>query len=139
MAFWSNASLKSIGVLFTKVGLKSQGDALRSAIVDTAIKKGSLINKYKWFKVRGKYIADGGEKYITIGNFTAKFKNDFVKMNIFRIGFKEADYFIDDIAFYLKEDVSQVDTIYLPMLFDEEQEFVKCATFEDIIRGRKEF
>ncbi len=48
-------------------------------------------------------------------------------------------YFIDDIAFYLKEDLSQVDTIYLPIIFEDQQEFVKCATFEDILRGRKEF
>ena len=48
-------------------------------------------------------------------------------------------YNLEDIAFYLKEDVSTVDYIYLPMIIDEQQEFVKCATFEDILRGRKEF
>lgn len=48
-------------------------------------------------------------------------------------------YNLEDIAFYLKEDVSQVDYIYLPMIIDEQQEFVKCSTFEDILRGRKEF
>ncbi|MBC7524947.1 MAG: hypothetical protein H7239_10975 [Flavobacterium sp.] len=47
-------------------------------------------------------------------------------------------YFIDDIAYYLKVDVSEVDTIYLPMFFEDQQEFVKCATFDDILRGRKE-
>ncbi len=48
-------------------------------------------------------------------------------------------YNFDDIAFYLKEDLSGVDTIFLPMTIDGEQEFVKCCTYEDIIRGRKEF
>ena len=48
-------------------------------------------------------------------------------------------YYLEDIAFYLKEDVSQVDYIYLPLIIDEQQEFVKCSTFEDILRGRKEF
>lgn len=48
-------------------------------------------------------------------------------------------YNLEDIAFYLKEDVSEVDYIYLPMIIDEQQEFVKCSTFEDILRGRKEF
>ncbi|MEZ7514500.1 hypothetical protein [Flavobacterium frigidarium] len=52
---------------------------------------------------------------------------------------KEWFYNFDDIAFYLKEDLSEVDTIFLPMLIDGEREFVKCCTFEDIIRGRKEF
>lgn len=48
-------------------------------------------------------------------------------------------YNLDDIADYLKEDLSEVEYIHLPMLIEEEQEFVKCATFEDIQRGRKEF
>lgn len=45
---------------------------------------------------------------------------------------------LDDMAFYLKEDLSEVEYIYLPMIIEEEQEFVKCSTYEDIIRGRKE-
>ena len=52
---------------------------------------------------------------------------------------KEWFYNLDDIAYHLKEDLSDVDYIHLPMIIDEQQEFVKCATFEDILRGRKEF
>lgn len=52
---------------------------------------------------------------------------------------KEWFYKYDDVAFYLKEDVSEVETIYLPFMIDGEQEFAKCCTFEDIIRGRKDF
>ncbi|MGL3000535.1 hypothetical protein [Flavobacterium sp. RSSB_23] len=44
----------------------------------------------------------------------------------------------EDIAFYLKEDLSEVEWIYLPMMIEGEQEIVKCCTFEDILRGRKE-
>jgi hypothetical protein len=51
---------------------------------------------------------------------------------------KEWFFYLEDMAFYLKEDLSQVEFVYLPMLIDGEQEFVKCASFEDIIRGRKE-
>lgn len=43
-----------------------------------------------------------------------------------------------DMTFYLKEDLSEVEFIYLPMMLHGEQEFVKCASFEDILRGRKE-
>jgi hypothetical protein len=48
-------------------------------------------------------------------------------------------YSLEDLAFYLKEDLSEVECIYLPMLIDGKNEFIKCCTFEDIIRGRKEF
>ncbi len=97
-AYWSNATLKLMGALFTKVGYKSQGDALKTAIVDSVCKKGGFNNGFQWFKISGKYIADGGEKYLTIGNFSAKVKSDFIKLNKFKFGFKEAYYFIDDIS-----------------------------------------
>jgi hypothetical protein len=42
------------------------------------------------------------------------------------------------MTFYLKEDLSEVEWIYLPMMIEGEQEIVKCCTFEDILRGRKE-
>ena len=45
---------------------------------------------------------------------------------------------LEDMAFYLKEDLSEVEFVYLPMIIDGNQEYVKCAAFDDIIRGRKE-
>ena len=45
---------------------------------------------------------------------------------------------LDEIAFYLKEDLSEVEFVYLPMIIDGEEEYVKCCSFEDIIRARKE-
>ena len=51
---------------------------------------------------------------------------------------KEWFYKLDDMAFYLKEDLSEVEFVFLPMVIEGEEEFVKCAAFDDIIRGRKE-
>ncbi|MFB0910165.1 MAG: hypothetical protein QMA99_04320 [Flavobacterium sp.] len=48
-------------------------------------------------------------------------------------------YKLEDMAFYLKEDLSEVDYIFLPFTIDGEQEFVKCSSFEDIYRGRIEY
>lgn len=48
-------------------------------------------------------------------------------------------YNLDDMTFHLKEDLSQVEFIYLSMQIDGEEQFAKCASFEDIERGRKEF
>ncbi|MBS1634520.1 MAG: OmpA family protein [Bacteroidetes bacterium] len=98
LAFWSNASLKSFGVLFSKAGYKSQGDAIKTCIIDSVCKKGSFINGYQWFKIRGRYQADGGEKYITIGNFMPRVGKDMTRINVFKLGFKEAYYFVDDIS-----------------------------------------
>ena len=98
LAFWSNASLKSFGALFSKTGYKSQGDALKVALIDSVCKKGGFINGYQWFKISGKYQADGGEKYLTIGNFAPNVKKDMIKIDKFKFGFKEAYYFVDDIS-----------------------------------------
>ena len=51
---------------------------------------------------------------------------------------KECFFHLQDIAYFLKEDLSEVEFIYLPMIIEGQEEYVKCATFEDIIRGRKE-
>lgn len=51
---------------------------------------------------------------------------------------KEWFFKLDDMAFFLKEDLSEVEFVYLPMLIDGEKEIVKCSSFEDILRGRKE-
>jgi outer membrane protein OmpA-like peptidoglycan-associated protein len=109
LAFWSNASLKSFGALFTKMGYKSKNDVVKSALIDSVSKKSSFINGYQWFKVAGRYLADGGEKYVTIGNFSPNVKKDMVRMNIFKFGFKEAYYFVDDISMVkAKEPVEKV-------------------------------
>lgn len=47
-------------------------------------------------------------------------------------------FHLDDLTFYLKEDLSEVEFVYLPMIIAGNQEYVKCAAFDDIIRGRKE-
>lgn len=98
LAFWSNASLKSLGALFTKIGYRNQNDVVKTALIDSVSKKGSLINGYRWIKISGKYLADGGEKYLTIGNFSPNVKKELVRMNVFKFGFKEAYYFVDDIS-----------------------------------------
>ncbi len=109
LAFWSNAILKSFGALFTKMGYKNKNDAVKSAIVDSVCKKGGFINGYQWFKISGKYIADGGEKYLTIGNFSPNVKKDMIRLNKFKFGFKEAYYFIDGISLTkAKEEVEKV-------------------------------
>jgi outer membrane protein OmpA-like peptidoglycan-associated protein len=97
LAFWSNATLRSFGALFTKGGFSKQADAIKANMVDTVVKKGGLMKGFQWFEIKGYYKADGGEKYITIGNFAPDIKKDMVRMNLFKLGFKETYYFVDDV------------------------------------------
>lgn len=136
LAFWSNASLKSFGVLFTKAGYKSQGDVVKTCLIDSVSKKSSFINGYKWFKISGKYLADGGEKYITIGNFNAVVKKDMVRMNIFKLGFKEAYYFVDDVSLVkFKEPVEKVKVEIVGSFVAEEDSVLEVK--KDVKVGEK--
>jgi OmpA-OmpF porin, OOP family len=98
LAFWSNASLRSFGVLLSKGGYKGQTIAQRANMVDTICEKGGLVNNYRWFEIKGFYKADGGEKYITIGNFSPKIGKDMVRLDVFRLGAKESYYFVDEVS-----------------------------------------
>ena len=107
LAFWSNAVLKSFGVVFTKAGYRGQGDVIKSFMIDSICKKGGFTNSLKWFTIKGVYKAEGGEKYITIGNFAAKVKKDMLRMNLLKLGFKEAYYFIDDVSLKRRKEAEE--------------------------------
>jgi OmpA-OmpF porin, OOP family len=97
LAYWSNTTLRSFGALFSKGGYKGPYDAVKSSMVDTVCEKGGLQKGYQWFEIKGFYKADGGEKYLTIGNFAQKVGKDMSNIPILRFGPKESYYFVDDI------------------------------------------
>jgi OmpA-OmpF porin, OOP family len=114
LAFWSNAQLKSFGVFFTKAGMKAVKFPEKDYIVDTIAKKGALHGGFCWFKVKGIYRAAGGEKFITIGNFAPNIREDMAKINLFKPGFKEAYYFVDDVSLkWIKPKEEEVKIVYV--------------------------
>ncbi|MBS1646388.1 MAG: OmpA family protein [Bacteroidetes bacterium] len=115
LAFWSNAQLKSFGAYFSKAGMKAVNYPEKEYILDTiAAKKGVLSGGYCWFKFSGTYRASGGEKYLTLGNFSLKIKADMAKINILKPGFKEAYYFVDDVSLkWIKPKEDEIKTVYV--------------------------
>jgi outer membrane protein OmpA-like peptidoglycan-associated protein len=137
LAYWSNALLKSIGVLISKGGYHGQGDAVKANIVDSICKKGGFVNNYQWFTIKGKYKADGGEKYLTVGNFFPKVEKDLIRINIFKFGFREAYYFIDEISLYkAKEAEEKVAVEYVGSIKPNEEDSVLTVK-KDIKVGEK--
>ncbi|AWG26453.1 hypothetical protein [Flavobacterium kingsejongi] len=58
-------------------------------------------------------------------------------MSIHKVQFDtEWFYALEDMAFYLKEDLSEVETVQLPVVYDGIRILTPCATLEDIERGR---
>lgn len=94
----SSVTVKQLGVYFSNDAFKSDMIFDKEGIVDTTYKKG-ITGTFNWIPIHGDYVAHGGEKYIIIGNFAPKVKDDFVRQNKWDIfEFKEAYYFIDDIS-----------------------------------------
>jgi len=64
---------------------------------------GFLTDKDGWMKIEGSFVAEGGENYLTIGNFDGYFNSDTLHLNeggtFPDIGYWEvAHYFIDDVS-----------------------------------------
>lgn len=97
LAFWSNCLLKSFGALFTKGGYKGPYDAVKANMVDTVCLKGGLQKGFQWFEIKGYYKADGGEKYLTIGNFAPVMKKDMYRLEKLAFSARESYYFVDDV------------------------------------------
>lgn len=98
LAFWSNAALRSFGAAFTKGGYRGQKDAIRSYLVDSICNKDAiLLNNYRWITISGYYKADGGEKYMTIGNFSGVVQKDMLRLRVIGFRPREAYYFVDEI------------------------------------------
>jgi outer membrane protein OmpA-like peptidoglycan-associated protein len=91
-------TVKQLGAYFSdfefKVGMVFDEEGL----VDTTYNKG-IAGTQNWMIIQGDYKAHGGEKYVIIGNFRTKMKDDFVKKNKWSLfEFKEAYYYIDDVS-----------------------------------------
>ncbi|HXB39949.1 MAG TPA: OmpA family protein [Bacteroidia bacterium] len=129
LAFWSNAQLKSFGVYFSKAGMKAVSYPERDYIVDTVAKKGALDGHFCWFKIKGVYKAGGGEKFITIGNFSPNVRKDMAKINLFKPGFKEAYYFVDDVSLkWIKPKEDEIKIVYVDSVKYEKDSVLQVKT-----------
>jgi OOP family OmpA-OmpF porin len=91
-------SVKQLGVFFTNEAFKIAMNFEQEGIIDSTYKKG-IFGTYNWIPIQGDYIAHGGEKFILIGNFRTKIKDDIVKKNKMSLfESSEAYYYLDDVS-----------------------------------------
>jgi hypothetical protein len=113
-------TVKQLGVYFSDEPYKVKMTFDKESIVDSSYKKG-IAGTLDWIPIQGDYTAHGGEKYIIIGNFRTKMKDDFVKKN--KLGFfefLESYYYIDDISLYKKpEDGDILTNMQPPQVFPD--------------------
>lgn len=105
LAEGSKFATNQLGINFNKKQLKTEDN---KTIVDkTSIlhPQSKVVNAtYGWEKVCGTYIAEGGEEFITIGNFTATDKTKTEKA----LKLKDYKGVQSDVAYYYIDDVSVI-------------------------------
>ena len=133
-------TVKQLGAYFSEEEFHLGMEFNEEGLVDTTYNKG-ISGTLNWILIRGDYTAHGGEKYIIIGNFRTKMKDDFVMKNKWSLfEFKEAYYYIDDLSLIKKlepidsaelKNRIQYDITWIPESFEKEQKFViKNLRFE---------
>ena len=105
LAEGSKFATNNLGINFHKKQPKQ--DDNKTIVEKTAIlhHQSKMVNAtYGWEKVCGNYIAEGGEEFITIGNFTATDKTKTEKA----IKIKDYKGVLSDIAYYFVDDISVI-------------------------------
>ncbi len=105
LAEGSKFATNQLGINFHKKQLKQEDN--KNVIEKTSIlhSQSKIVNAtYGWEKVCGNYIAEGGEEFITIGNFTATDKTKTEKA----IKIKDYKGVLSDFAYYFIDDISVV-------------------------------
>lgn len=100
-------TIKQLGASFSEEPFTENMEFYKESIVDSTNPNG-IAGTLNWIRIKGDYRAQGGEKYVILGNFNIKMKDDFVKKNknaVFE--FEEGYYYVDDISLY---DISDKDT-----------------------------
>ena len=90
-----------IGTYFSTTTVGSGGGGVLPYLpqVSNISSSNSLTNKETWARVSGSFIANGGEKYITIGNFKDDANSDTVFVGSTSANpWDEAYYYIDDVS-----------------------------------------
>ena len=104
----STVTVKQLGVYFSDDPFKMGMIFDEEGMIDSTYRKG--LSGAGWLRIQGDYTAHGGEKYIIIGNFRTKVKDDFVKKNKWDLfESREAYYYVDDVS--LRKIITAADTM----------------------------
>jgi hypothetical protein len=73
-----------------------------------------LTDKINWMEIKGSFIANGTEEYITIGNFKHSVQSDTINLNFNTPYVHESYYYIDDVSLYELKALHNRDTLVCP-------------------------
>lgn len=92
-------AVNNVGAYFSQLAISSANFDPLSYIPQVVNTSSNLLtNIYAWTKVSGQFVAQGGEKYLTIGNFNNNASSDTVFVRKRNLIFYTAGYYIDDVS-----------------------------------------
>jgi OmpA-OmpF porin, OOP family len=98
---YGNALANSLGAFFSKSAVAlSDYTVVNKSEPQVEFKlPRSTKDSTDWFRLSGTFVAKGGEKYLSIGHFTSRYRTHFFKKKPLKFSFrKEAYYYFDDIS-----------------------------------------
>jgi outer membrane protein OmpA-like peptidoglycan-associated protein len=132
-------TIKELGAYFSEEPFNEGMVFYKEGVVDSSNEYG-IAGTRNWMRIQGNYTALGGEKYVILGNFRTKMKEDFVKKNKTAIfEFEEGYYYVDDVSLYkkngVKDSTKKIKTSLLPVFTDTftvgQSVEIKDIQFED--------
>lgn len=96
---WSDYAVNNIGSYFSSLAISSSNyDPLPYIPQVVNPLTNQLTDTINWMKISGQFIASGGERYITIGNFNGNSTSDTVFIHKTKYPDKSSYYYIDDVS-----------------------------------------
>lgn len=91
-----------------------------------------IIDNINWTKLSGSFIANGGEKFLTIGNFYSQLNTSYQQINTNSIGGEFAYYYVDNV--YLGIDPCTEIILEIPNIFTPNKDGInEILTFKQLV------
>ena len=110
----SKYAINSMGLFFSNDSLFSSNFLYINQTPQILNANGILMDTLNWILISGTYIASGGERFITIGNFENDSNTQLDSVNLG--GYPWAYYYIDDVSITLCEDTTNQE-FFIPTAF----------------------
>ena len=106
MAFTSNIPSGSFGQLLNQITPQIANNPSTNPLTD----------KINWTEIKGSFIADGTEQFVTLGNFKSKINSDTTKINFNTLNQFSSYYYIDDVTLIELKALYSNDTLVCPQI-----------------------
>ncbi len=131
----SRISSSKIGAYFSNnaISLPTYSASLNFSPQVKNLSGNFLFDTLNWMKVEGEFIANGGEKYITIGAFGSNLNSDTLTTNMYYGNPQECYYYIDDVELYESNCSEIIPNIFTPNQ-DGINDFFKVTICDKIMK-----